>query len=148
MNTRRALRELEHLPKRASDPLEKLLKSAIHNAVYNLHQEETHLYVKAITVDGGPIAKRMMPRAFGRGATIRKRMSHASLVLGIRGEEKMVIKKKSIKKTKAPIIREAEWEDIKGEVIESSSQNSQSALHPSQKKPGWIGKKVFRRKVI
>ena len=40
------------------------------------------LKVRAITVDEGPILKRFMARAKGRGTQIFKRTSHISVVVG------------------------------------------------------------------
>ena len=88
----------------------------------------------------------MMPRAFGRGATIRKRMSHVSLVLGLRGEDTALRMKK--KKISAPIIREAMPEDVRGEVKSGRAKSRDTAAVPIKKKVGGFGKKVFTRKVI
>ena len=147
MDVGRAELELRNLSKAASAPLGKLLKSAIRNAVHDLQQDASLLYVKKITVDGGPMMKRMMPRAFGRGATIRKRMSHVSLVLGLRGGEETG--RANIKKATVPVVREAEWEEVKGEIGagRAKSRETPTATH-SKKKTGYFGKKIFTRKVI
>lgn len=144
MDVRHAELELRNLPKRSSAPLLKLLKSAIQNAVHDFQQDPSVLYVKKINVDAGPIMKRMMPRAFGRGATIRKRMSHVSLVLGVRGE--IVAGKKA--KTVKPMIRDAEQEEIKGEMDRARLSNRTDAVKTSKKKSRGFAKKVFTRKVI
>ncbi len=70
--------------KRSSPVLEKLLESALANALNNFKVSEDQLYVKTITVDKGPTLKRMRARAFGRGARINKRTSHVALELGIK----------------------------------------------------------------
>ena len=161
MDVKRAELELRNLSKRASMPLEKLLKSAIQNAVHDLQQDPSRLYVKMIYVDAGPVMKRQMPRAFGRGAPIRKRMSHVSLVLGVRGEEGAGRAK--AKKTSAPEMRaarnageprlatwrEVESGDLKGEVkgIRAKSRGASPAAAP-HKRTGSFGKKIFTRKVI
>ncbi len=72
---------LGSLIKRSAGPVLKLLKSAKACAVNNFQLDGSDLYVKNIQVHAGPIVKRMMPRAFGRGATIRKRTSHVVLAL-------------------------------------------------------------------
>jgi large subunit ribosomal protein L22 len=67
-------------PRRAATPLAKLLASAIANA----EQQEMNmekLYISSIRVDQGPMMKRMLPKARGRGTVIQKIMSHVSLVL-------------------------------------------------------------------
>ena len=58
----RAENNLKHLPKRAGIPLLKLLKSAMVNAEYNFNVKKDDLFIKRITVDGGPVLKRMRPR--------------------------------------------------------------------------------------
>lgn len=58
----------------------KLLASAIANAEKQ-GEDARGLIVKNITVNKGIIAKRMFPRAFGRAATIRHRMSHVTITL-------------------------------------------------------------------
>ena len=146
MDVRRAELELHNLSKRASMPLVKLLKSAIQNAVHDLQQDPARLYIKEITVDAGPVAKRMMPRAFGRGATIRKRTSHVLLVLGVRGEESIGIRK--TRKGGEPIVREADWEDVKGSVVENRPSTRKASAGSSKKKLRRFSKKIFTRKVI
>lgn len=69
----------------ASEPIEKLLKSAVANAENNHEMVGEDLYVTRITVDGGPgggITKRLDPRAQGRAAFKRKRMSHVTIAVG------------------------------------------------------------------
>src|ERR1700722_3598727 len=69
----------------ASEPLEKLLKSAVANAENNHNMSGDGLYITKITVDGGPgggMTKRLDPRAQGRAAFKRKRMSHVTIVVG------------------------------------------------------------------
>lgn len=73
----RALALLATLPKRASDPLAKLVRSAVANA--KVPAEE--LFVSRVEVNGGLVFKRQMPRARGRASLIRKKTSHVSLGL-------------------------------------------------------------------
>jgi large subunit ribosomal protein L22 len=83
----RALMLLDTLPKRASLPMAKLIRSAVANAQ---GASATDLYISKIAVDGGIVFKRMMPRARGRGAQILKRTSHVVVEL-----EKKAPKKKT-----------------------------------------------------
>ena len=80
--------------KRASDPVIDLLKSAIANAKNNFSLNAEDLFVKALTVDNGAILYRRMPKARGMATPIRKRVSHLSLILGVKEAE--------VKKVKAP----------------------------------------------
>ena len=69
----------------AAEPIEKLLKSAIANAENNHSMATDDLYVTRIVVDGGPgggMTKRIDPRAQGRAAFKRKRMSHVTIAVG------------------------------------------------------------------
>ncbi len=77
-NVAHALALLSTLPKRASEPVEKLLKSAVANA----GASATELYVEKIEVNGGIVFRRMMPRARGRGSMVKKKSSHITVALG------------------------------------------------------------------
>jgi len=69
----------------ASEPLEKLLKSAVANAENNHNMSSDGLFITKITVDGGPgggMTKRLDPRAQGRANFKRKRMSHVTIAVG------------------------------------------------------------------
>ena len=59
----------------------KVLNSAIANAKQNPNIDEKILYVKEIFVDQGPSLKRWRARAQGRAASIKKRMSHITVIL-------------------------------------------------------------------
>ena len=69
--------------KRTAHPIAKLIASAAANAEKQGADTRT-LFVKHVTVDKGIVAKRFMPRAFGRAAPIRHRMSHVTVTLGNR----------------------------------------------------------------
>ena len=72
---------LMQTPKAASEPLMKLLKSAVANAENNFNMDKNQLYVAEALVCPGPIMKRVRPRAQGRAYRIEKRTSHITLVL-------------------------------------------------------------------
>jgi large subunit ribosomal protein L22 len=72
---------LAFMRKAAAGLVRKVLKSAIANATQNPNIDEKILYVKAIYVDQGPSFKRWRARAMGRAASIKKRMSHITVVL-------------------------------------------------------------------
>jgi large subunit ribosomal protein L22 len=82
----------------AALPMLKLLKSAVANAKHNFKFDVSTLRVKSITVDGGPVVKRWMPKAHGRATPLRQRTSHINLVLV--HEEPLAKKvKKAVKKS-------------------------------------------------
>ncbi len=76
-----AMAIIKNTPKAACEPLEKLLKSAMANAVNNFNMDADNLYVSECSVNPGPIIKRIRPRAQGRAYRIEKRTSHITLVL-------------------------------------------------------------------
>lgn len=75
-----ALVALEFLPKRAADPIKKLIESAVSNAK-GLGEDIETLTVKSITVESAGMLKKYMPRAFGRAAPIRHRKSQVKVIL-------------------------------------------------------------------
>jgi len=68
--------------KYAASMVQKILNSAIANAKQNAYMDENILYVKKVFVDQGPSLKRWRARAQGRAASIKKRMSHITVILG------------------------------------------------------------------
>ncbi|MDE2021449.1 MAG: 50S ribosomal protein L22 [Patescibacteria group bacterium] len=75
-----ALVALQFLPKRAAEPIGKLIKSAAANAK-NLGENAEELTVQSITVENAGILKRYMPRAMGRATPIRHRKSRVKVTL-------------------------------------------------------------------
>lgn len=80
-----ALNILKFTPKRSAALLTKVLRTAIANAENTQSVDVDKLYVKQVTVDGGGMLKRSMPRAMGRTTPIRKRLSHVTVVIDERG---------------------------------------------------------------
>ena len=72
---------LKNTPKAASEYLEKLLASAIANAVNNHNMDVNELYISECFATQGPTLKRVRPRAQGRAFRILKRTSHITLVV-------------------------------------------------------------------
>lgn len=72
---------LKHTPKAASQPLLKLLNSAIANAENNHGMNPDELYVAECFVTPGPTLKRIRPASKGRAYRIMKRTSHVTMVL-------------------------------------------------------------------
>jgi len=75
----KALNILEFSPKKAARLIKKVLESAIANAEHNEGADIDELRVSTVFVDEGPTAKRMRPRAKGRGDRILKRSSHVTV---------------------------------------------------------------------
>jgi large subunit ribosomal protein L22 len=74
-----ALSVLEFAPQAASDPVRKVLASAIANAEHNFSLDPQSLIVSRAYVDEGPTLKRFRPRAQGRAYRINKRTSHITI---------------------------------------------------------------------
>jgi large subunit ribosomal protein L22 len=74
-----ALTVLQFAPQAASEPVYKVLASAIANAENNERLDPDALLVSAAYVDEGPTLKRFRPRAQGRAYRIRKRTCHITI---------------------------------------------------------------------
>jgi len=70
---------LMQTPKAASEPVLKLLRSAIANAENNNSMDVEKLYVSTAVANPGPVLKRGMPRAQGRYNRILKRTTHITI---------------------------------------------------------------------
>ena len=75
-----ALTALEFLPRRAAEPVEKLIRSAAANAKEQGKNPED-MKVQSIIVESAGMMKKFMPRAFGRAAPIRRRKSRILVTL-------------------------------------------------------------------
>ena len=81
-----ALAILKFAPQGASEPVYKLVASAMANArvkadASNSYLDEQDLYISRAFVDQGATLKRFQPRAQGRAFQILKRTSHITIVL-------------------------------------------------------------------
>ncbi|MFH1175541.1 MAG: 50S ribosomal protein L22 [bacterium] len=72
---------LNLLVKRSSNPISKLLDSAVANAQHNFNLKKENLYIGNVIVNEGPSLKRWMPRAQGRATEILKRTAHITVIL-------------------------------------------------------------------
>lgn len=81
-----ALAILQFTPKGATEPVTKVLQSAVANAEHNYEMDGDSLFVTEVFVDQGPTLKRIKPRAMGRADQIRKRTSHITVVVGEKKE--------------------------------------------------------------
>ncbi|GHD23580.1 50S ribosomal protein L22 [Nocardiopsis kunsanensis] len=72
---------LRFAPQSASDPVGKVLASAIANAEHNDKLDRENLKVEGAWVDEGPTLKRIRPRGFGRAFRVTKRTSHITVVV-------------------------------------------------------------------
>ena len=89
MEVEKALHLLKFHPKKAySSEMEKVLLSAAANWQEKNDDEgldDGELYVKAVTVDGARVLKRIQPAPQGRAHRIRKRYNHITITVDIKG---------------------------------------------------------------
>ncbi len=134
--------QLEHIIKRSSRPMLKLLNSAVANAKNNFKLAKENLYIKDVVVDEGIKLKRFRPKGFGMTSPIEKKTSHITIVL----EERV------------PGLKTAEVKEEKIEKVERTEKTeskTKTTAKPEIKKEikkkgvlGGIGRKFFRRKAI
>lgn len=72
---------LSFMPKRAAEPIMKLIDSAVANASMNNGVNPSDLVIKNIEVNKGVVMKRYRPRARGSAYRINKRTSHILVTL-------------------------------------------------------------------
>jgi len=128
LNIKEARQQLRFVGKRASEPVSKLLNSAVANAKNNAGLEEENLYISNITVDPGATLKRWRPRAMGRASSIMKRTSHITLTLK---ELVPSTPKKSRRKAEIPTP-----EDVGKTKTESLPQSDQPVEKIEEEKTG------------
>jgi large subunit ribosomal protein L22 len=75
---------LRFTPKLGARIVQKVLKSAVANALHEGKVKIDQLYVKQAVVGAGPTLKRWLPRAQGRATPLLKRTSHVSLTVATR----------------------------------------------------------------
>jgi len=90
--------QLEKSIKKMSDPMAKLLASAVANAENNFALDRESLWIVRLDVNEGQKLKRFMPRAQGRATPIWHRLSHVTIVLEGSPLEKRAPRKRAVKK--------------------------------------------------
>jgi large subunit ribosomal protein L22 len=86
-----ALNLLHFNSKKASEPVEKVVRSAVSNLMNSeggsgLNPED--LYLKTIFVDGGSMVKRFRAGSMGRASIIRRRLCHVTVVVAEKENKK------------------------------------------------------------
>lgn len=71
-----------------SQQIKKLIESAVANAKNKGNAEMSDLTIKEIKIDQGPIHRYFKPGAMGRANIQRKRLSHLSVILESRNQNK------------------------------------------------------------
>ncbi len=106
-----ALVILSHTPRRASQPVQKVVASAKANAEHNHNLKPDTLVIKEITVTAGPRIKRYRPAAHGRALPFQRKTSHIQVI--VTGEERQ--KKNAANRSSEPkaTTRQGKAEDKK-----------------------------------
>ena len=73
----------------ATEPVAKVLHSAVANAEHNHALDADELFVAEAFADEGPTLKRYRPRARGRATRILKRTRHITIVVADKEEEEV-----------------------------------------------------------
>ncbi|MBX4187459.1 MAG: 50S ribosomal protein L22 [Candidatus Doudnabacteria bacterium] len=143
-----ALEQLRFFSKNAALPLAKAINSAVANAVHNFNLNKDDLFVKAITIDGGPVYKGYAPRAQGRAFVVRKRTSHINVVLESRtGGKKKTRSIFSIRPKAESEVRKTNQPEA-GEVNENKHAPKQAGKPEEKMKQQKISlkRRLFNRK--
>ena len=145
----RAKSYLKFTVNRSSEPVLKLLNSAVSNAKNKMEWEESNLYISSITVDEGPKLKRWRPRARGSASPIHKKTSHITVTLEqLEKKDKKETKKKKGKKIETKKV--SSLSEIKEDF--SKENNKKPEKEKIDKVKSTEGKqaksKMFRRKSI
>jgi len=135
-----ALNQLKFINKLATDPIAKLIKSAVANGENSYNLEKSNLYIKTITSDEGVMLKRWMPRAHGRATSIRKRGCHINVVLAEIKESGK--KEKKVTKIAEPV----KLEKLAKEGEKTTAKISAKVEKEKGKKAAGEKTKMFRRK--
>lgn len=148
--------QLDHLIKKSSKPISKLLDSALANAHNNFGLVKENLFIKDIAVDEGMKLKRFRPKGFGSTSPILKRTSRIKITL----EEKVPGLKASTLKGRGPDQSVGAASEAVEEVKTVGPEKETKAEVREKAKPGikkeigrkgflsGITKKFFRRKAI
>lgn len=136
LSVNEALFRLPVIFKKSAPVVEKLLKSALANALdqYNVQAED--LVIKSIMVNKGLDLKRWVPAAFGRAHPFRKHSCHITIVLttkeGVKAEKK--VKENKVETVKlADLDKEAKKENKKDSSPKKSEEKKKSASKEDSK---------------
>lgn len=131
-----ALSRLSVLFKGSSPVIEKLLNSAVANAVDKYDVKEEDLKIKSIMVNKGMDLKRWKPAAFGRAHPLRKHSSHVEIILVTKEGVKTSLKEKKVgpvdtvdltKTSQKPSIKDADKKGKSGREDKKSVKEAHTA---------------------
>ena len=143
-----AVAVLEFAPQAASEPVRKVVQSAIANARVKADAaseafDERLLVVSEAYVDEGPTMKRFRPRAQGRAYRIRKRTSHITVVVAPFDEVGPQAKKAAKAEAKvqdAPAAKPAAKKTAAAKVQDAPAKKAPAKKAAAKKAPSDSGK--------
>ena len=124
---------LRFAPQAASEPIGKVLDSAIANAANNYAADTRSLVVSEAFVDEGPTFKRFQPRAQGRAYRIRKRTSHITVIVSDGVQPASEGKIKAAKAKAKVIASEEKAEDSKPAAKKAPAKKTTAKKAPAKK---------------
>ena len=124
---------LRFAPQAASEPIGKVLDSAIANAANNYAADTRSLVVSEAFVDEGPTFKRFQPRAQGRAYRIRKRTSHITVIVSDGVQPASEGKIKAAKAKAKVIASEEKAEDSKPAAKKAPAKKTTSGSEATKK---------------
>ena len=123
---------LRFAPQAASEPVGKVLASAIANATNNHAMDARGLVVAQAFVDEGPTLKRIRPRAQGRAFRVGKRTSHITVIVSDGVE---VAPAPKVKAAAKPAPKAAPKAETKDEAAPAAEETSTTKKAPAKKAP-------------
>jgi len=142
-----ALHRLPVMFKKSAPVVEKLLKSAVANAVNKYEVKPEDLFVKAIMVDKAMDLKRWRPAAFGSAHPLRKRSAHISITVATKeGVEVKAKDKKEVAVETVDLTKMDKKSATKTTVVKSGSKAS-AKIKDAVKKLNTESKKPDNSKV-
>jgi large subunit ribosomal protein L22 len=153
MDANAAKYQLDHIVKKSSKPIVKLINSAISNARNNFNLARENLFIKDIIVNEGPKLKRFKPKGFGMASPIEKKTSHIKIVLeekvpGLKPAKEVEMKKlepESKQKASESEVKESKTEKLIAKPEVKKELGKKGGLFG---RVSGLGKKFFRRKVV
>ncbi len=131
-----ALTVLKFAPQAASEPVYKVLASAIANAENNERLDPDSLLVSEAFVDEGPTMKRFRPRAQGRAYRIRKRTCHITIAVeSVVAAPARPAKASAAKAAKAAEVAEVAEAPTETETTEAAPATKAAKKAPAKKAP-------------
>ena len=121
-----AIVQLQFTPKKSSQMVIDLIRSAVANAENNFKMNKDRLYIASITCDSGPKLKRYMPRAQGSAHEIRRPTSHLHVTLAEKSGGKA--RKSLVQFAKKDSVKSGSTEDTNEQIKDDKSKITHSQV--------------------